>query len=216
MTTSLQYQQAIRRALGLSGTDTTALPQADVLEALNAGLQSISTEKEWLWLRATETAATTANDNTVALPTGYRRTIYLSIDDRPVILQKNLADVVGDVVTPGFPAETGYPQVFAPSPTDLVLWPTPDAAYSYDHAYIKEQPILTADGDVPLIPDLFQRWVVVEGAMRLHLRTVSPEKYNELRVEAEGWRQQANRWNSRNGPRLPDITFTNESVWQYI
>lgn len=214
MTTALQYEQQVRRALGLSGTDVTALPQADVREAVNAALQAISGERDWIWLLDSEEGSLTANTQTLALPAGYTRSLSFSVlydaDERTLTPQVNFADLEGDDETPA------EPLYFARLGTDLYLWPVPDDAYSYRHFYYLTEPILDADADVPLIPDQFSRWVVCEAAFRLNIRTVSPETYNELRTEAGEWRERAAKWNFRNKLPLPEIVLTRESVWQDV
>lgn len=214
MTTSLQYQQAVRRALGLAGTDVTALPQADVLEAVNGALQAISTERDWSWQFASATGVFTPDTQTIAAPTGYTRTYSLSVlyegDERELTQQTSYHDIDSDDETPA------EPLYFSHLGPNLYFWPIPDDAYQYRHFYFKNEPILTADGDVPLLPDQFGRWLIVEAASRLYIRTVSPEKHNELRVEAEEWRQRAHKYDFRNRLPLPEIALSRESVWQDI
>lgn len=214
MSTALDLKQQTRRSLGLAGDDTAALPDVDVLEAVNSALASITTEREWVWQFDTEVGVLTADDDTLALPAGYVKsssfTVLFADGERTLISQLDQADIEGDDETPA------EPLFYSISGGELYLWPTPDDAYGYRHFYYKLETPLVDDADEPLLPDQFTRWAVVEAALRLHLRTVSPEKYNELRTEAAEWRDRAIRWNFRQILPLPEITLTRESVWQDV
>lgn len=208
---SLELQTAVRRALGLAGTDTAALPAADVLDAINGALSAISTERDWEWQFASQDGFLVADTQTVALPTGYARTLSLALlfdDSEPAPLARaTYTDIVGNDDTP---AEPVY---FAEAGSNLYLWPIPDNGYGYRHHYLRSETALVADGDTPLLPAQFHRWIVVEAALRLPLRTNSPSKQSDLREEADGWRDRAIRYNFRNGSGLPNLTKTRESVW---
>lgn len=206
--TNLEYQKAVRRTLGLAELDTAALPVAVVLSAINDALKSISAEWEWHWLFATETASTTADDNTVAIPDGYLRTIYFSIDGRAPLGERSLADLVD-------PDEaSAEPLSFALAGANFHLWPTPATAESYTHVYFRSEPALAVDGDVPLLPDVYSPWLVAEAALRLAFRTNSPAKYAILKEEAGDWRSKAVREAKRNrNTQSHRIKRVRESIW---
>lgn len=203
------YRKAVRRALGLSETDTAALPDDDVTAAVNAALKAISTDHTWHWLFATATGTTTASNNLVAVPAGYRRTIYFTVGDNTPLEERPLVELLDNDETESEPIS------FARAGDNFQLWPTPLESESYTHVYWRHEPALVNDADTPLIPDAWSPWVVAEAGLRLPLRTNSPARYELLREEAAGWLRRAHAEAKRKAnAALPRIKRTKLSVWQ--
>lgn len=172
-----EYKTAIRRQLGLSDTDAV-VSDAVLLWALNGALQKISTDKDWPWLYTEATVNTVAGDATYALPTGYTRSAFITVDGGNPIEPSTFTGLAHDRTT------TGAPYGYVIEGTDLRLYPTPDSVTPIVHAYYQSEPELTDDGDEPLLPDAYSEWAVLEAAIKVALRTNHLTRLQSLREEA--------------------------------
>lgn len=61
---------------------------------------------------------------------------------------------------------TGRPRLFSVKPDQsLVLWPKPDAIYTVTGEYFKRAQEMTADADIPIIPQQFQKIILWKALM---------------------------------------------------
>lgn len=207
---ALAYRKAVRRTLGLGETDTAALPDAVALAAINDALKTIAAEAEWSWLYATATGVLTVDNNTVAAPAGYVRTISFTVGEyglteRPLYAITGITDEAAD------------PVFFARAGDNLQLWPTPAYDDAYTHHYYSTETALVDDTDEPLIPDAYSPWVVAQAALVVPFRTNSPAKYEILREEVADWRRRAYADLRRERNAAPHgIKRTRTSIWQQV
>jgi hypothetical protein len=206
------YTKAVRRKVGLLETDSTALPDDVVLEALNEGLKSIAATWEWYWLFATDTGTITSGDNTVALPEGYMRTISFSAGDPVRAINEQAYSALLDPE-----AREGLPTAFAVAGDNFVVWPTPNETEAYNHVYYRSEPELVDSTDEPLLPDTYSPWLVAEAALRVPFRTNSPERYQILQNDVVEWRHRAREEARRNLNAQPrKIRRTKQSIWSDV
>lgn len=139
----------IRAAAQLHGnfqTTDTKLTTSNWTSIINRALRQITLEHDWFWLRTSETLTCTAGTATLTPGTGFLRTLSLTHTDTGLPLSlKDSSEL--DRIT-----RTGRPVYYDIDNATILISPNPDAAYTIKHRFIRVETVLSADGDVPLIP----------------------------------------------------------------
>lgn len=157
---------AVRQRLGLS-TNDTAISDAILTELVNTALRKISIIHDWPWLVTTDTTLTTtvAGTRIYTPASDWRKTQFIIIDEDQQLKPKQPQDIWR------YKQSTGLPVFYSIQGDDLILAPTPDAAYDITHVYIKDITELSADTDEPDVPmwaiDLVIEGAAILGAKRL-------------------------------------------------
>lgn len=156
MTALSALRTSVYSRLGVPTSDAL-LTTAVVNQSINDAVNEIESEQDWPWYEAVETITTTAGTATYTPTAGWRRTREVKpTDDFPL---ERFSIVELDDQYP-FDTSQGRPCAYAIDLAKIVLRPTPDAAYTLTHRYIKQETALSADGDAPLIPDQFSPAIV--------------------------------------------------------
>lgn len=207
LTTYAEIQSAVAR--WLSRTDLTAdIPDfITMMEArINRTLRTPQFE-----FRAT--ATTTADDNILALPSGYRgmRSMRITSTTPPYPLTYMTPQAMNALY---MSTETARPKAFTTEADELRLAPTPDAAYTVEMIYFKGiTPLATASTDAEkwlLIqhPDIYVHGPCMEAQIRIQrderiatFETIFQQRMGEIRMEARRTRHAA-------GPLIAQVEFT--------
>lgn len=196
-----ELRDAVRTRCGFNDRDSMHTP-ASLNAAINEANWDLADEQDWPWATATETLTTTAGTAEVAVASNWLATIALHSTDNVIFR----LDPIGIDEIDLYADSQGRPQVFAEFGGQLVLGPTPDAAYSLRHRYRKAEPELTADDDTPLSPVSMHRLIVERAASLAYLREGNVV---EARLAEENYRNQLQRARKRlnrsGGPVLPRV-----------
>lgn len=151
--------------LGVPTTDalfTTAVKT----ELLNEATQYIDSLFDWPWLEKEASITLVNGTKTYTVPTDWLRTLDVIVADYPPLEKVDIGRLRQ------MPASAGRPFFFSCFADTLEVRPVPDsgaAALATKHLYIKRETAMSADGDSPAMPDVYQ-WVIVEQAAYLGFR----------------------------------------------
>jgi len=174
--------------------------------APNAAVELAGRARDWPFLVKEATLSTAAAQAYVLLPTDFEAfdrddaVTYSGATWYPPIRRTS----IGELRALQAGAETsGYPRRYAFGPVadsgandgryQLMLWPTPDAVYSYKTSYRRTLAAMSAGGDAPDLPGALHRAVEIATrmeALRMWLRPIT----TELRGEFEEAVHQAAKW----------------------
>lgn len=169
--------------------------QDEVLDAGFSSSQYLTYVKRWLNeaqryvmaqtdLRGQEdlqTITTTATDNTYTLDADFLRMIHVADTETDDLLQGIAQAAFDDLDS----TNTGRPQLWTVTVSTLYLYPTPDGAYSLTLRYYKSPPDLSADGDIPQLPEMYCHLMVSYALQRAYRRENDYEAAAFHRAEFE-------------------------------
>jgi hypothetical protein len=195
--TFLELCQRLRREGGQAGAGpTTVLNQTyellDTVNWIKTAYEDIQNlHAEWNFLRADLTFQTVASDNTYPIAdisateygewqqdsfrsyrtsTGVAGEMFMQWLDWPDFRDKY---VIGSNRT-----IEGNPRYIAQKPdTSLIVFPTPDAAYTINGEYFKRAQAMTVDSSEPLIPTKFHMIIVWRALMYYAGHISAPDLY---------------------------------------
>lgn len=185
-TTLTDLRAALRSRVSLPADDPM-VADADVDIDINAGLQAMASEYDWPWLQVEDAAmVTVAGARTVAPPAGWVRTLWIadfSIASELELRQRR--DLIRyETVTGG---GQNRPRLYAIGADVIVLAPTPNAVYTYTHAYIKQENVLSSGSDAMLAPDRYKGLIVAYAAIQTGTRLKDAFIVSAARADADGW-----------------------------
>lgn len=187
-----QLRLAVDHRTGI-GLDPVALNHF-VAEAQAA----ISVEYDWPWLERTATLVTAVGTDTYAVPSDWLRTLSLRLaDTEPMYRAASLADLESD--EPSATA-TGEPDTFAVFGAQLVLRPVPQAVLTVTHRYVRVEPELVVDTDVPLMPAPFHH-AIAEMAAALVCRRRGDGREANFMASYGGWKARMIAEHARQRPK---------------
>jgi hypothetical protein len=166
----LQMADEVLARLG-AASDDALLPVATRKGFVNAGQRAVDALLENpYWAMAHTTLATVAGDNNYAVPSDWRRTVSLRLITAGVPSASVLPfEAVMPFTQVG--AGVGEPRSWTLEGRAIVLYPTPNAVYSYEHRYTNYAVDLSADGDTPDLPTWLHD-AIVEKACALACRRI--------------------------------------------
>ncbi len=145
------------RVIARSTTDTndTLLTSAQINLYINQALQQMSLEADWPWQKVTDYAQALLSGASSFTPgTGWYRTVSLTnaTTGEPLVryAPKVLDRYIGQ----------GRPILYAPDGLIVRTAPAADQAYTLIHRYFRHESVLSADGDTPLIPEVYSQAVI--------------------------------------------------------
>lgn len=151
-----EFRAAVRARLGANAADSFHT-DANLNQAVNAAVETFSSEHRWPWLLASTTVSVVSQSVSVPADWSSTHTLVLDGDPSPLV-PGSLVDI--DV----WGATTGRPVVYADSGSGLLVAPTPDGSYTATLRYFRTEPALSADSDVPLAPARFHSAIVAYAA----------------------------------------------------
>lgn len=150
-----------RATISVVDPDTSTLK---VTAAVNSALRQVTLEHDWPWLQQTATLSVVADTAFYPVPADWLRTIHITdpaTGDKLLLSSLESLDRLGTL--------KGPPSIYCVYSSAILLGPTPSAATSLRHRYIRLENTLTADADTPLIPVEYEEGVI-EYASFLVLR----------------------------------------------
>lgn len=177
--------------IGVPSTDPQ-FPAALLTRFVNDAMHFIETDHDWPWLNASATITTTAGDDTYAFPADYRRTrsILAPSGGEPLPLRRYSIDELDS----RWPTSgRGRPEAWGVDGEQIILRPMPDAVFTLTHRYVKSEPDLAGDTDVPLMPTAFHA-AIAEVAAWMALRRDKQDPravaaWSAYANEQAGWRR---------------------------
>lgn len=155
---------------------------------VNDCYQDIASRQRWSWTRTTASVTTTANTPTNTLATNPQFWGRL----RPFTPAVRVPEFVG-VDAPDSPfldaqgeRTAAMPEVYTVVGSTIRWFPTPDVAYGYAAEYWAAPPVLTADGDTPLLDSADHLVLVMGGAMHAAVRDQNGPFINHFSGQYEG------------------------------
>lgn len=156
----------IEAARQRTGTDIT---NTEGLGFLNAALSCIATDHDWQHLRGETTITTVAGDDTYSLPGDFDQLDTVAVRQHPPLRVVPLTELEEQ------PDDRGIPSRCAVlDSNELVLRPTPEAAFTLTVRYFKDEPHISSLSATPLLPVSFRRTLLVE-LMSYYLTRANPE-----------------------------------------
>ena len=157
MSLTLGDMKTTIRNHGFSDTDDSTLT-----ELLNDAYEDIWTREGWPFKEAETTISVVANNATPTMPADFGKVIALGDDTNSTELEFFRADEL-QLETIGSLTATGQPLIYYFVGNTLKLYPVPDSSYTLTLKYIKTFTPLTADTDVPALPNNHR--LIVLGAL---------------------------------------------------
>jgi hypothetical protein len=159
-----QTRDAVRTRLGVPTSDSFFSDQV-LTDLVNEALQAVTAEADWPWLQTSTTFPTVAGTSTYTPPTDWSQTRSLCIDGYDAMDYRSLSEIREYLST-----QRGVPTVYTVSGEVVLLRPTPDAAYTVTHDYLKGEPALVNDTDRPIMPSVFHYAIVAFACHLAHAR----------------------------------------------
>jgi hypothetical protein len=195
--TFLELCQRLRREAGQAGSGpATVVSQTYELlrtvEWVKSAYEDIQNlHAEWNFLRADLTFQTVASDNTYPIaqisateygewiPDSFRSYNTSSgVAGEQFMEWMDWPDFRDKYVIGTNRTQEGNPRYIAQKPdTSLIVFPTPDAAYTINGEYFKKAQVMSADSDEPLIPTKFHMIIVWRALMYYAGFTSAPDLY---------------------------------------
>lgn len=190
---------AVRNNMGLS-TNDTAISDAIIDKLLFAAQRKTDMMHDWPWLHKTDATWTTTvvdqSTYTAAadLASDWRKTLYIFVDTDTPLVARQKQDILR------YANQTGMPAFYAAEGSEIVLAPTPDAAYDITHEYIHEPAEVTVDTTefttYDWAIDMLIDYASILGARRLRdsglekqMRSSFAETYSTIQDEVRRTRQ---------------------------
>ncbi len=133
----------------------TLLTDAQVNDFVNRALATLSLEQDWPWQHSVAYQVLAVGTSGFAVPTGWYRTESMTHIDsgQPLVrlAPKALDRIIGE----------GRPDCWATAGVSALMFrATADQNYTVAHRYMRVEPLLTLDTDVPLVPEHYSQAVV--------------------------------------------------------
>lgn len=177
-------REQIRLRLGVSSTDATV--NNSVLNAwIDQANAFIASETDWPWRETSTTFVTVAGTGTYTVPTDWLRTKMLKVSTEPPMKLVSIIDLEqrwydGTV--------RGTPREYTIEGDAILIRPLPDQVYTVTHRYIKVEPVLDTDGDLPLMPAQFHTAIVEMATYYGHRRLGNDSSAAEAMKAYGEWR----------------------------
>lgn len=200
------YRTAIAERIGTTYS-TTALNRD-----INFALQEIAAEYAWGWLEASATFNSVASQASYSLTTNapsFVEPISLALTATGEMLDSiALPDVDSYLWNDSLTYSFGNGRYYAISGDNLIILPTPADVRSYTLRYRKTETVLAADGDVPLIPSVYDQAVVDLASYTVLNRSADPsdmKRADRFFANYSRLLKKMRPLGKRSGPLLPRI-----------
>jgi hypothetical protein len=137
----------------------------DITKYLNFAMRRVARKVDYFTEETAQSFTTVAGTSSYSWPADLGRLRYLLLpDDQTVLGVLRMRDLDGSATA------TGKPSCYALSGSGVVLYPTPDAAYELTWRYYALPSLMTADADVPSIPQDYHEALVFYALQRCYER----------------------------------------------
>lgn len=197
----LELCQRVRLEAGVSGTGPASVTgqtgeMARIVSWVATSYDDIQRSRLWDWLRASFTFTTTPNDHDYSYTDAGIASRFASWDVQSFRIYKNSVGVNDEIELPFVrypdyrsvyltgPQVAGRPAEFSVSPDHkLLLGPLPDDAYVVTGEYVKAPQTLSADADIPEMPEQFHMMIVYRALMKYARFEAAGEIYQDAERE---------------------------------
>lgn len=156
---------------GLGGLDSQDLPDAEADRLLNMALWSIEDRFDFQTKETMASGTLVSGTETVSLPSDLDAITSVAVQEdqgnRWQKLDRTTQDFLDDHQDPDAESEA-FPEKYLRRDAEIILYPTPDKAYSYRIALREAVASLAAAGDTPDLPRNWHEIVVEEAVVRGH------------------------------------------------
>ena len=165
-------------------SDDGDFADADMLILINGALQHLSTKHEWPWLYAEDTISAVVGTRDYAVPTGWTKTAWLSIESTGVFQALTMKEMQRWNATD----LKAKPRYFSHvGDTSVRIAPFPDKSYTIDIGFYKAETVMTGDSDTPLFDDAYEDYVIWELVKRMGLRKGDNDMVRMAKAELKDW-----------------------------
>ncbi len=203
-----QYRVEVKDRLGVPPADGTVSNES-LDRAVNGALKHIASQRAWPWLFVEDPVNLAAGAREFFPPSTWRTTTYLADDEGELHLQP-----IWDM-NYYRNARPGRPAFYAVIGDRILLAPPVDAGRTLRHGYYRNEALLVADTDAPLLPDAHSEWLISEAGIRIAIRSNKSDRLAVLREEA-AIAKAATLDDVRRTLGLPRIRRTKPSIWQEV
>jgi hypothetical protein len=178
--TLLQLRTAVRTKTGLPSSDTL-VTDANLTDIINEANHTLENEADWPWLEAVETVAVSAAGLNFTPAATYLRTVSIrkDTDDHPLV-QWDIEQL--DRLSNA----SGPPQWYGFYAGKVEFRPKATGSFSLIHRYLRFEPELSGDTDVPLSPTVWHRLIVEYAACLVWRRVGEPDKAAQALAAFQG------------------------------
>lgn len=180
MTTNANLRVKVQQRLGRPTTD--AVLTSTILTALvNEALDYLSVEADWEWLEKSETITTVNGTQSYSVAADCRRTVSLLNPEGFPIPRKPIHEVrmMGTA--------SGTPRMFSPYKNALIVRPIPSGAEAFTHLYIGGETDLSADGDTPLLPAVWDPTLIAKACELAAMREGNSTEAAAYKASYDQW-----------------------------
>ena len=151
--------------------------------ALQDALNYITISHDWPWLEVSETLTCTIGVGFVTPGTAWLRTKSLTVADGTQMFMIAMADF--DLLG----AAEGTPEQYAIFGGKFFIWPTPTAATTISHRFIRTETELSDDISEPILPDSFQAAIIELASSYVLARVRDEDRAAVARSRYKDWEQ---------------------------
>ena len=157
-------------------------PTAKLNRFINRALRQISTAHDWPWLQVEATIPLVQGTRDYAVPADWRKTLSLTINGDDLDYFSKRASVKYRQY------DTQRPVIYTYQAGNLQFLPVPGTSgLSDEHLYIRHEPLLVADVDVPLLPDAYSDYLSVTAAKRAAASMGDTERMATMTMMQDDW-----------------------------
>lgn len=181
MGTFATIRTAVLTRTGLPTSDSLITTQV-LKDLVNRAYHHVEAEADWPWLETVENLNFVTNDLTKAPAATYLRTLDLRHASSGEVLRWMPIEFLDSLITArGTPKFWGYSAGF------LQVRPGADTTYTIVHRYITQPADLSADGDVPVSPAVWEGALVEYAAYLVFQRTNDSAEAKEALAAYSAW-----------------------------
>lgn len=151
---------------------------------INEALNVITSRREWPWIDAVQTIATTVDEDTYAVPSNYSESRAVTVNGVEAVMIY-VAD--GDEFFSNrlyVPSRYEYTIEWNAGSAELRFFPTPPEGTVVTHRYTRTEGLLSNDTDSPLLPERYHT-VLCDLATALFLERINPGRSDFYNTRAE-------------------------------
>lgn len=161
-------------------------PAGTLTQLLNDGLKKMATDFDWPWLQTVTSLSTTAGEETYSPPSDWTRTLWIA-DHTQLLKLRARQDLVRYLGFNGT-GSSGKPLFYSITGESIVLAPTPNEAATLQHAYVKAENVLSADGDTALCPLHYDELIILYAQQEAAVLLKDRLMYEMAGAEIEKWK----------------------------
>ena len=167
----------VRDRSGVDSADGMAV-DAVLTRLINSALREVANMRDWDWLKAEETITTVVGQTSYARNSAARVSTLL-IDDQ----YSEVMRLVTPRAAASYARYDGRPMVWHVQAGSLIVYPKPSTVRTLTHTYLRIEPALVDDTDVPIMPDYAIDLVIVKAGLKVAARTDNTSQHRLLSQE---------------------------------